>query len=322
MATQIQIRRDTGGNWYGNNTVLASGELAYETDHKRLKIGDGTTSYNSIDYIHDPTVTVYLEKIEKLSSNVNINDTGTNANIAVAVAGTEELSVSESGLKLKTGGRVNSILDEDTLSTDSDTALATQQSIKAYVDSGVAPSIKVLSSNVSVYDVGTNANVSVGVAGTQELNISEYGIALSNGVRVDRILDEDDFASDSDGALATQQSIKAYLATKGGISPWQVKTANYTAVAGDRLLVDTYTPSSGLTITLPASASMGDQIEIVDGGHDASNYAITIARNSHKINSGTDNLSIVTNGASFVLVYVGVDVGWTSMYRTTEGSTS
>ena len=102
MATQIQIRRDTGGNWYGNNTVLASGELAYETDHKRLKIGDGTTSYNSIDYIHDPTVTVYLEKIEKLSSNVNINDTGTNANIAVAVAGTEELSVSEYGLKLKT----------------------------------------------------------------------------------------------------------------------------------------------------------------------------------------------------------------------------
>ena len=62
MATQIQIRRDTGGNWYGNNTVLASGELAYETDYKRLKIGDGTTSYNSIDYIHDPTVTVYLEK--------------------------------------------------------------------------------------------------------------------------------------------------------------------------------------------------------------------------------------------------------------------
>ena len=50
---------------------------------------------------------------------------------------------------------------------------------------------------------------------------------------------------------------------------------------------------------------MGDQIEIVDGGHDASNYAITIARNSHKINSLDSDLSIVTNGASFVLVYVG-----------------
>ena len=35
MATQIQIRRDTADNWYGNNTVLSVGELAYETDTKR-----------------------------------------------------------------------------------------------------------------------------------------------------------------------------------------------------------------------------------------------------------------------------------------------
>ena len=315
MATQIQIRRDTGGNWYGNNTVLASGELAYETDYKRLKIGDGSTSYNSIDYIHDPTATVYLEKIEKLGSNVNINDTGTNANIAVAVAGTEELNVSESGLKLKTGGRVNSILDEDNFASDSDTALATQQSIKAYIDSGVAPSIKILSSNVTIQDSGTNSNVSVGVAGTEQLNISEYGIRFSTGSRVDRILDEDNFISDSDSALATQQSIKAYLATKGGISPWQVKTANYTASAGDRLLVDTFTPNSALTMTLPVSASMGDQIEIVDAGHDSSLNNITIDRNSHNINADTQDLVISTNGASFVLVYVNTDIGWTSIGR-------
>ena len=318
MATQIQIRRDTGGNWYGNNTVLASGELAYETDHKRLKIGDGTTSYNSIDYIHDPTVTAYLEKIEKMSSNVNINDTGTNANIAVAIAGTQELSISEYGIKLKTGDRVNSILDEDNFTSDSDTSLATQQSIKAYVDSGVAPSIKILSSNVTIQDSGSNANVSIGVAGYEELNISEYGIQLSAGTRVRSILDEDNFASDSDTALATQQSIKAYLAGSGGISPWQLKTANYTASAGDRILVDTYTPNSALTMTLPASASMGDQIEIVDAGQDSSTNNITIDRNSHNINADTQDLVLSTNGASFVLVYVNTDTGWTSMYRTSS----
>ena len=318
MATQIQIRRDTGGNWYGNNTVLASGELAYETDYKRLKIGDGTTSYNSIDYIHDPTVTAYLEKIEKMSSNVNINDTGTNANIAVAIAGTQELSISEYGIKLKTGDRVNSILDEDNFTSDSDTSLATQQSIKAYVDSGVAPSIKILSSNVTIQDSGSNANVSIGVAGYEELNISEYGIQLSAGTRVRSILDEDNFASDSDTALATQQSIKAYLAGSGGISPWQLKTANYTASAGDRILVDTYTPNSALTMTLPASASMGDQIEIVDAGQDSSTNNITIDRNSHNINADTQDLVLSTNGASFVLVYVNTDTGWTSMYRTSS----
>lgn len=38
------------------------------------------------------------------------------------------------GLQLPTGGLANAILDEDSLSSDSDTALATQQSIKYYVD--------------------------------------------------------------------------------------------------------------------------------------------------------------------------------------------
>ena len=69
-------------------------------------------------------------------------------------------------------------------------------------------------------------------------------------------------------------------------------------------------------MTLPASASMGDQIEIVDAGHDSSTNNITIDRNSHKINADTVDLTLATNGASFVLVYVNTDTGWTSMYRT------
>jgi len=42
--------------------------------------------------------------------------------------------VDVSGLALETGVSVDSILDEDNLVSDSATALATQQSIKAYVD--------------------------------------------------------------------------------------------------------------------------------------------------------------------------------------------
>ena len=41
------------------------------------------------------------------------------------------------GLQLTSGATVSTILDEDTMSSDSATALATQQSIKAYVDSQV-----------------------------------------------------------------------------------------------------------------------------------------------------------------------------------------
>ena len=71
-------------------------------------------------------------------------------------------------------------------------------------------------------------------------------------------------------------------------------------------------------MTLPASASMGDQIEIVDAGQDSSTNNITINRNSHNINADTQDLVLSTNGSSFVLVYVNTDTGWTSMYRTSS----
>lgn len=48
--TQIQLRRDTAANFASKNPVLGIGEPAYETDTKKLKIGDGTTAYNSLDY--------------------------------------------------------------------------------------------------------------------------------------------------------------------------------------------------------------------------------------------------------------------------------
>ena len=57
----------------------------------------------------------------------------------VVTNSTERLEVSNSGIKLGgTGATVSSIQDQDDMSSNSATALATQQSIKAYVDSSVA----------------------------------------------------------------------------------------------------------------------------------------------------------------------------------------
>lgn len=48
--TQIKLRRDTSANFTSKNPVLGAGEPAYETDTKKLKIGDGTTAYNTLAY--------------------------------------------------------------------------------------------------------------------------------------------------------------------------------------------------------------------------------------------------------------------------------
>lgn len=48
--TQIKLRRDTAANFTSKNPVLGIGEPAYETDTKKLKIGDGTTAYTQLAY--------------------------------------------------------------------------------------------------------------------------------------------------------------------------------------------------------------------------------------------------------------------------------
>jgi hypothetical protein len=53
MAIQIQVRRDTLDNWNSNNPTLASGEIGFVTDTYQLKIGDGVTLWNSLDYFSD-----------------------------------------------------------------------------------------------------------------------------------------------------------------------------------------------------------------------------------------------------------------------------
>jgi hypothetical protein len=48
--TNIQHRRDTAANWTSVNPTLDSGELGFETDTFKFKIGNGSTAWNSLAY--------------------------------------------------------------------------------------------------------------------------------------------------------------------------------------------------------------------------------------------------------------------------------
>ena len=133
---------------------------------------------------------------------------------------------------LNTGVSGTAVLDEDNMASDSNTQLATQQSIKAYVDTQVAT---VPTGDITAVVAGTglsggatsgSATLNIDTATTADLTTSQTltnkiltSPVINTGISGTAILDEDDFASDSDTQLATQQSIKAYVAT-------QVATAN------------------------------------------------------------------------------------------------
>lgn len=50
MSTTLQLKRETASWWTTNNPTLAAGEPGFESDTKRVKIGDGSTSWTSLDY--------------------------------------------------------------------------------------------------------------------------------------------------------------------------------------------------------------------------------------------------------------------------------
>lgn len=47
---EMKQRRDTAANWTSANPVLADGQFGFETDTRKLKIGDGSSAWASLGY--------------------------------------------------------------------------------------------------------------------------------------------------------------------------------------------------------------------------------------------------------------------------------
>jgi len=50
MAAVIQVKRGSASAWTAANSVLAAGEIGYETDTRKFKVGDGSTAWTSLSY--------------------------------------------------------------------------------------------------------------------------------------------------------------------------------------------------------------------------------------------------------------------------------
>ena len=114
-----------------------------------------------------------------------------------------------------------------------------------------------------------------------------------------------DIGTPSDGTVTEPK----LAANTGGIVDWQaVVTGATTMVAGRGYFVDT--SSSAFTMTLPSSASRGDEVHIIDYGATFDTNNCTVGRNSHKIQGASSDLTVATERAAFTLVYVDATQGW------------
>ena len=111
----------------------------------------------------------------------------------------------------------------------------------------------------------------------------------------------------SDASLATSDSAYWNKMAAGDSSTWVGETGDYTATAGDKLIVDT---STAVVITLPASATLGDEIRIIDGTGQAATNTLTVDPNGLKIAGSSTDLTITDDRAAITLVYYNAAQGW------------
>jgi hypothetical protein len=88
----------------------------------------------------------------------------------------------------------------------------------------------------------------------------------------------------------------------GGVN-WQIKTANYTAASGDRIVANT--SGGAFTVTLPASPTAGNYVEFADGGGAFGTNNLTISRNGSTIMGLSEDMTLSTNNISVGLAYNG-----------------
>ena len=118
MATKIQFRRDTSENWTQANPIPASAEPCFETDTGKLKFGDGTTSYNDLDYFGSQSVPVATESslgiVQPDGTTITISNGILSANVSgEGGGGTSDYSA------LSNKPQINSVLLEGNVSLDS-----------------------------------------------------------------------------------------------------------------------------------------------------------------------------------------------------------
>ena len=110
------------------------------------------------------------------------------------------------------------------------------------------------------------------------------------------------------GAQGTAGSNGAQGTTgTSGIFTSTAVSSNITLASLNNYMVDT---TSARTLTLPASASIGNEIHIFDATGNAATNNITVANNSLNINGQATSLTIDKAYAAVNLVYVGSAYGW------------
>jgi len=163
-----------------------------------------------------------------------------------------------------------------------------------------------------VNDTSPQLGGSLDVNGNSIVSVSDGNIAITPNGTGKVILDGLSYPTadgTADQVMKTDGSGNITFGEVSGGEQWQtVKTADFTAVAGEGYFINT--TSAVVTMTLPASPSLGDFVTFVDYAGTFDSNALTIGRNSQPIQGSATDLTVGTERAASTLVYTDGTQGW------------
>jgi hypothetical protein len=158
---------------------------------------------------------------------------------------------------------------------------------------------------------GTTLTFSSAPPNTSKIEITTFGLtaggAGGGGASALNDLTDVTITTPSTNQVVKYNGSSWVNATIPGVSYIDV-VANYSLAAGTKYIVNT--SSANLTLTLPSSGTLGDEISILDGTGNASTHAITVARNGGNIQGLASDMTVSTDRAAFTLVYYNSTQGW------------
>jgi len=305
------------------------------TGHDFLSIGTGgTVTTNYPGYPTQPaspgnqTIEVFPGRVFYISTDQDGNfkvgnyfavnqATGTatlNAN-AFNLSGLSALRLGSVGAQL--GELISEFSSDVTLGSDSNSKVPTQHAVKTYVDTKVNAATQLTLGTSPTQTVvkltGTGATtdtIDLQIGGVATAQVGLQYIQVPKGTTLDR-----QNLSSSSGFLrfnTTTVSFEGYNGSQwtgiGGGNPWIIKSGAYTSSANDRIFVDT--SAAAVTITLPASPTLGDTVRFIDKSGTFATYNLTVGRNGQKIMGDTADMVVDTSNAAFNLVYSDATSGW------------
>jgi hypothetical protein len=268
--THINQRRDTAAGWAAANPVLQLGEVGWETNTRKSKLGDGSTPWNSLLYtVSDLVVTADDVGLGDADNTPDMDKPVSSATAAAIAAVQADADAAQA--------------DADAAQADADAAQADADAAQTNVDA-IEPNV--------VWPVA-DAAARDALAG------------IHDGMMVYRE-DTDLFQARVSGAWQTMVTDTGWInMTLTGTSGWTIERARY-AKRGDMIDFEVWATRTGATLTGDAVGNITDT-QIADGGIPAGILpAATVNLQGTRLNTYV-TFAALTSAGVLSLVFLGAD---------------